>query len=183
MIVDVLVNDAVTAPFLVDTGASAIAIPQALLHPLGIRLDAGVPRIQVQTAGGLVEEPLVRLDSVQLGAARVEQLDALVSSEMQIGLLGGNFFNNFVYSVDAAAGEITLKANERMRAGASAELGGARCARPPAAPPRLDARLAELENHQGDQLRDNRERFAEALEALHQEANAAGVPQAWRRGW
>lgn len=180
MIVDVELNDAVTAPFLVDTGASAVAIPAALLDSLGIHLAPDAPRIPVQTAGGVIEEALVRLDSVQLGPARVEQVDALVSSQMQVGLLGGNFFNNFVYSVDAAAGEITLRSNDQMRSGISAEQWRLRFAQLHEALEALDAQLLDLEPHEGEALREHRARFAAALELLHGDANDAGVPQAWR---
>ena len=184
MIVDVELNDAVTAPFLVDTGASAVAIPAALLDSLARLETTGradlAPRIPVQTAGGVIEEALVRLDSVQLGPARVEQVDALVSSQMQVGLLGGNFFNNFVYSVDAAAGEITLRSNDQMRSGISAEQWRLRFAQLHEALEALDAQLALLEPHEGGALRERRARFAAALELLHGDANDARVPQAWR---
>jgi clan AA aspartic protease (TIGR02281 family) len=178
----VVLNDQVEAPFLVDTGASGISIPDAIARRLGVRIDADTPRIPVQTAAGIVAEPLIELDSVQVGAARVERLSALVNSSMDVGLLGGTFFNNFVYQVDAAAGVITLRPNEGIRGGfseeqwrdrfrsARAEL--ARLERYVAGPDGSGARRAELERNLLG-LRD-------AFDALQREANEAGVPRSWR---
>jgi len=183
MVVDVRINDRVVAPFLADTGASGIAIPHALARELGIRIGADTPTVMVNTANGVVEEPLVRLDSVALGKARVEGLHANVSSSMEFGLLGGSFFNNFIYQVDAALGLITLVPNASVRAGLSEAQWRARfrALRDPLAEleahleagvDRRAGRLAELEAH--------REALRAELRALEEEANRSGVPQAWR---
>ena len=47
----------------------------------------------------------------------MEGLNATINPAMEVGLLGGDFFNNFVYRVDAAASVITLVPNDRMRGG------------------------------------------------------------------
>lgn len=183
MMVDVRLNDRVVAPFLADTGASGIAIPQALARELGIRIGADTPTVVVGTANGVVEEPLVRLDSVELGGARVEGLSANVSSSMSFGLLGGTFFNNFIYQVDAAAGAITLVPNEGVRAGLTEAQWRARFrslrdplealeARLSSGVDRRPGRIAELETH--------REVLRAELRALEEEAHRAGVPQTWR---
>lgn len=183
MEVEVTLNDHVSAPFLVDTGASGISIPDRVARELGLRIDASTPRLPVQTAAGLVAEPLVQLDSIQVGPARVERVPALVNSSMEVGLLGGSFFNNFVYEVDAAAEVITLRPNDGVRGGLAEpewreRFRGAR------------AEAARLERYLGDNefVRDSRRRELEerletvrsALDALDREANEVGVPRSWR---
>ena len=183
MMVDVRLNDQLDAPFLIDTGASGISIPRDVAQELGLRIDADTPRLQVQTASGIVEEPLVDLSSVQVGGARVEHLEALVNSTMEIGLLGGTFFNNFVYQVDAAQGLITLRQNDGVRGGFAEAQWRERFDRARFEIDRLatyidaqdagDPRLGKLHRNL-DLLRDQ-------LEALEREATLAGVPQGWRQ--
>jgi aspartyl protease family protein len=182
MMVHVRLNDRVDAPFIVDTGASGVSIPRSVAGELGIRIGPDTPRLQVQTASGIVEEPLVALASVQVGGARVENLDALVSSSMGIGLLGGTFFNNFVYQVDAAQGVLTLRANEGVRGGFAEAQWRERFARARHEIDRLAAYLDaqdERDPRRG-QLERSLEGLRAELEALDREATLAGVPHAWR---
>ncbi len=184
MRVEVLLNDRVRAPFFIDTGASGVSIPWSVAQRLGIQITDETERIRVQTANGVVSEPVVRLQSVQMGPARVENLRAAVSGSMDIGLLGGAFFNNFVYQVDAAAGVITLKPNAHVRGGMSPNQWRERFDRIREPLTRLEAyleeggftgegRVAELEAH--------REELRGALDQLEREANEAGVPRGWRQ--
>jgi clan AA aspartic protease (TIGR02281 family) len=184
MKVDVLLNGRVKAPFYIDTGASGVSIPWAVAQQLGIAITPSTPRVQARTANGLISEPLITLDSVQLGPARVTNLKTAVSSSMNIGLLGGAFFNNFVYQVDSAASVITLTPNQHVRGGLDKGqwLERFQAIRQPL--DRLEAyiekggfmdkgRVRELEAHRG--------KLRGALEELEQQANSAGVPQGWRR--
>ncbi|MGI9431946.1 MAG: retropepsin-like aspartic protease family protein [Myxococcota bacterium] len=183
MVVDVMLNDQIRAPFLVDTGASGVSIPAAVVSRLGIRIDSDTPRLQVQTASGVVSEPVIRIDAIQLGPARVEGLDALVNSSMDIGLLGGTFFNNFVYEVDAAAQVLKLKPNDRVRKGFSESHWRRRFTEVRLQLARLEAHL-EGETARGGARRDELEQGLSsaraALDALEREANAASVPRTWR---
>jgi clan AA aspartic protease (TIGR02281 family) len=183
MKVDVMLNDRVRAPFYIDTGASGVSIPWSISQKLGIRITDDTPRIRVTTANGVVAEPVIMLSSVQLGPARVENLKAAVSGSMDIGLLGGRFFNNYVYSVDSAAGVITLKPNVNVRGGLSPDQWRARFDEVRKPLDRLEAyldgggftdmgRVRELEDHR-DKLRAN-------LEKLEHEANKHAVPRGWR---
>jgi predicted aspartyl protease len=63
------------------------------------------------TASGAIQVPVITLESVQLGGARVPNLLATINPMLKVGLLGGSFFNNFSYSVDTAAGVIILRHN------------------------------------------------------------------------
>lgn len=184
MLVQVRINDRVTAPFLVDTGASDVAIPSAVAARAGIRVGPDAPRALYQTANGVVSKPLVTVDSIEVGEARLEGVRGSVSDAMEVGLLGGTFFNNFTFQIDPAAAVITLVRNDRMRSGLSErqwrerflELRGqlARVERYlEESPPSSRTRVAQLE--------EARDGLAAALEALEEEANRAGVPQAWRQ--
>jgi aspartyl protease family protein len=184
MRVDVQLNDQLSAPFLIDTGASGVSLPSHVAEQLGIRIRPDTPHIRVTTAAGVVARPVVTLQSVQLGRARVEGLEATVNPSMQIGLLGGSFFNNFIYQVDAAASEILLMQNDRLRGGLDEAEWRARfeSLRDPIA--RLDAHLASGEVvRQGERERLQRRRSAlfEQLEELERHANRLEVPQAWRQ--
>jgi len=182
MLVQVLLNDRVEAPFLIDTGASGVSIPDRVARQLGLRIDADTPRLQVQTASGVVAEPLIQLESVQVGPARVERLAALVNSSMEIGLLGGSFFNNFVYQVDAAAGVITLRPNESVRGGLAEGQWRERFRDARSDLDRLAGYALELDEDapQRAHVERNLRTLHEAYEALEREANAAQVPRSWR---
>jgi len=183
MLVQVLLNDHVQAPFLVDTGASGISIPHDVARRLGVRIDADTPRISVQTAAGIVAEPMIPLDSVQVGGARVEGLTALVNSSMEVGLLGGTFFNNFVYQVDAAAGVITLRPNESVRGGLAEAQWRERFRSARGELERLERYAAGFgeESPRRAELDRNLRGLREALDALDAEANEAAVPRSWRQ--
>ncbi|MGH7338412.1 MAG: retroviral-like aspartic protease family protein, partial [Myxococcota bacterium] len=117
MRVDARVNDLVTVPFLIDTGASGVSIPHSYAAKLGIRVRPDTPHVQVTTANGVVARPLISLRSIEIAGARVENLSATIDPGLDFGLLGGSFFNHFVYRVDAARGVMTLAPNNRMRGG------------------------------------------------------------------
>lgn len=184
MKVHVLLDGRVRAPFFIDTGASGVSIPWSVAQQLGLKIDANTRRIEVRTANGVISEPIVRLKSVQLGPARVDGLMTAVSTSMDIGLLGGAFFNNFVYQVDAAAGVITLVPNAGVRGGKGREEWLARFEeiRQPLA--KLEAYLAKggfLDEGRVRQLEDHREKLRASLRELENEANDMGVPRGWRQ--
>ncbi len=183
MKVEARVNDQFDVPFYVDTGASGVALPRALVERLGIALGPDTPSALVMTANGSVRVPVVRLASVELGGARVEELEALVIPAMEIGLLGGSFFNHFVYAVDAAQGVISLAPNEALRSGLTAEAWRDRfraLRRSLAAVEGLLAEGAARGPNRRRQLEARRLELLEALEALEGEAARAEVPESWR---
>ena len=116
MIVQVRLNDQVTAPFQIDTGASDVVIPRQVADQLGLELEGSRTGIY-GTANGVVQQPLVTLSSVDLGGARVEDVPATVSPSMSHGLLGLSYFNHFRYNVDPVAGVVTLTPNGLAEAG------------------------------------------------------------------
>lgn len=184
MRVDVRLNDQISAPFLIDTGASGVSLPSHVAEQLGIRVRPDTPHVKMFTAAGVVTRPVVTLQSVQLGRARIEGLDATINPAMHVGLLGGTFFNNFIYQVDAAANEILLMPNERLRGGLDEAAWRARfeSLRDPIA--RLDAYLASgdvVRRSERERLERNRAALHAQLEELERHANRLEVPQAWRQ--
>ncbi len=185
MLVMVRLNDRVTAPFVVDTGASDVSIPASVAQRAGIRVGPDTPTALYQTANGVVSHPIVTLDSVQVGDARVEGVRGSITDSMEIGLLGGAFFNNFTFQIDPGAQVISLRPNDRVRSGMSEGQWRRRFAE-------LNAKIATLETYIGENhfFRESRRReladrlaaLETALDELDAAADRAQVPQAWRDG-
>ena len=72
--------DGVTVTLLLDTGATAVAIPAALAKRLG--LASGAP-VQIRTANGTVTGYRTRLRSLELGDIRLHDVAALVTPGME----------------------------------------------------------------------------------------------------
>jgi clan AA aspartic protease (TIGR02281 family) len=188
MLVQVRLNDRVTAPFLIDTGASDVLIPKAVADELGLGTGPDTRTVRYATANGHVDQPVVMLDAVDLGGARVEKVPASVSAGMQVGLLGLSYFNHFTYNVDAAAGIVTLTPNDLVESGAIR--GGRSEAQWRAEFENLRVRIASLEakretvppNHSRElaRLDDEKSKLERQLDLLETEADAARVPVVWR---
>ena len=58
--------------FLLDTGATDVAISAILARELGLRFG---PQVSLQTANGVVRGNLTRLDDVSLGLVQILALD------------------------------------------------------------------------------------------------------------
>ena len=76
--------------FLLDTGATQVALSTRLARQLGLKRGSGVT---LQTAAGPVQGYTVRLDSVRLAGIEMRDVGALVSDGLEPGvvLLGMNF--------------------------------------------------------------------------------------------
>jgi clan AA aspartic protease (TIGR02281 family) len=183
-----LLNGRVRAPFIVDTGASDVTIPRWVADEIGIEINERTRTQVYQTANGRIEEPVVTLDSVDLGGAVAENVSASISSTMPVGLLGLSFFNRFRYQVDPQQGLITLEPNGLvetgyLRGGRSEsewrmqfrQLQGRRA--------RVEARMGRLTPAHSrllEGLSDEREQIDEQIQELEIEADRAQVPHRWR---
>lgn len=79
--------------FLVDTGATLVALPARDAQRLGIDYRKGEPGM-VQTAAGPAPAFKVRLDTVQVGELLLYQVDGMViEAGLEIALLGMSFLN------------------------------------------------------------------------------------------
>ena len=189
MIVMVQLNGRAVAPFLVDTGASYVLVPQSLADEIGVKVGPDTRKMRFATANGVVEQPIVMLDSVELGDARADEVPASISPSLGIGLLGLSFFNRFTYQIDAAAGLLTLTENDLAESGGI--LGGRSEGQWRGEFMGLRVRLAEIEarrdatppNHsrQLDRLDQEHAALERQIETLDAEADRARVPDAWRR--
>ena len=183
MLVNVTLNDRVSAPFLVDTGASDVSIPAELAGRLGIQIGPETPYRRYTTANGVIAKPVITLDSVQAGEARLEQVRASISSTMEVGLLGGAFFNNFTFQIDPAANLIAVVLNDRVRAGRSETQWRQQFQSTRGDLARLERYIEE--NHFTREsrvagLEQKRVELEGELRDLEEEADRALVPQAWR---
>jgi aspartyl protease family protein len=79
--------------FLVDTGASVVAIPASVATRLRIDYRKGLPAT-TQTAAGPVPAYVVRLDSVRVGGIELQNVEAIVIEQgLSVALLGNSFLN------------------------------------------------------------------------------------------
>lgn len=112
LIVQGTLNDALSGPLLIDTGASYCVLTRKTAERLGVTRIAGAT-VPVATANGEVEADLVRLDSIQVEDARLAGIEAVVMDAVEpplVGILGLSFLNKFRrYSVDQARGTIQLE--------------------------------------------------------------------------
>ena len=103
---------------------------------------------------------------------------------MDVGLLGGIFFNNYVYQVDSAAAVIMLTPNEGVASGYTKEQWRERfiAIRKPLA--RLEAALERggfVSTDRVKELELRRDELRAELEILESDAYRSGVPEDWRR--
>ncbi|MFT7773531.1 TIGR02281 family clan AA aspartic protease [Roseateles sp.] len=81
--------------FLVDTGATSVAISQIEAEKLGLRYMYG-KRVVTQTANGVVPAYQLQLASVRVGDVEVRNVEAIViPGIMSHVLLGNSFLNRF----------------------------------------------------------------------------------------
>ncbi len=112
-VVEAMINSTTKANFILDTGASYTVISEHVAKELKIDLDKKHPKIQLQTANGVIEVPLVTLDSIEVSGLRVDDLSAVVhdfSKDTNIaGLLGLNFLSKFRMDLDTEKGVLVLE--------------------------------------------------------------------------
>jgi clan AA aspartic protease (TIGR02281 family) len=187
MRVAVRLNDDLTVPFLIDTGATDVVLPIGVARKLGLNLDSARTQYY-RTANGTVESQVVTLDSVDLGGARVENVPASVSKSMSVGLLGLSYFNHFRYRIDPVAGIVTLEDNGMAESGA---IRGGRSEKQWRNEfQRLAARrnaIEEMMDQAGSKgarykrkLEDALDEAGRQLDVLDDEADEARVPMRWR---
>lgn len=112
-VVEAMINSTTKANFILDTGASYTVISKQVAKELNIDLDKKHPKIQLQTANGVIVVPLITLDSIEVSGLRVDDLAAVVhdfSNDPNIaGLLGLNFLSKFRMDLDTEKGILVLE--------------------------------------------------------------------------
>ncbi len=96
--------------FLVDTGATAIAIPSSLARRLGINYLGG-QRGYTQTANGRAAAYRITLDTVKLGDITLHAVEAVVleGDGLKVALLGMSFLNRTEMKRDGQALTLTKR--------------------------------------------------------------------------
>ena len=86
--------------FMVDTGATTVALSQAEANRIGLDWRRGRPGLS-QTAGGPVPIYAINLTSVRVGDVELSNVAAVVlPAEMPMVLLGNSFLNRFAMRRD-----------------------------------------------------------------------------------
>ena len=95
--------------FIVDTGASYVALTASFVKGMGLATDAW-PEIQVSTAAGMKKSRLGMVKSVEVQGVKAGHIEAAVIDDMPgvQGLLGVSFLSRFVVALDPAKGVLEL---------------------------------------------------------------------------
>lgn len=81
--------------FMVDTGATTVAIGLPDAERMGLNYRSGQP-VRMNTANGVAQGWRLRLDSVRIGDVQVQGVEAIVTPQpMPYVLLGNNFLGQF----------------------------------------------------------------------------------------
>ena len=92
-VIDVVFNGNKTFEMIVDTGASGTLISQRMATALGVRpvrtVKAGI------ADGSVVVFPIGVVRSIRVGGAVIQNVEVAIAKQMQIGLLGHDFFGNY----------------------------------------------------------------------------------------
>lgn len=81
--------------FMVDTGATTVALSAADAERIGLKYQSGQP-VRMGTANGVTQGWRMKLGSVRLGDVEVFEVDAVVTQQpMPFVLLGNSFLTRF----------------------------------------------------------------------------------------
>ena len=104
---DALVNN-MTIRFMVDTGATGIALTRDDARRAGLPVSAGMFEVVAEGASGDVKGEWVKLDSVKLGQQEAKQVPAVILDGGQQSLLGQSFLQQFT-SVEIKSDRMLLR--------------------------------------------------------------------------
>ena len=109
------INNKVTVPLIVDTGASSVCISRAVANQLGIQKKDEVRTVQLTLADGRqVSGKMVFLKSVDVGGMTAKNVAAVIleisNTKDSHGLLGMSFLGNFMFHIDANSKKLVLDA-------------------------------------------------------------------------
>ena len=98
------------ARFLVDTGASFVALRESDARAAGIYSIDSDFSFAVRTANGETNAAIVKIDEVEISGIRIDGVKAFVlrDDQLAVNLLGMSFLNR-LESVEARGGELILR--------------------------------------------------------------------------
>nr|WP_070959738.1 TIGR02281 family clan AA aspartic protease [Hyphomonas sp. Mor2] len=95
-----LVNQKTSVEFMVDTGASVVALTYKDAQKMGLRPDQLDYRWEIRTAGGKTLGASVMIDTIQIGQVKVKNVEAMVlRTDLEQSLLGMSFLRE-LYSYE-----------------------------------------------------------------------------------
>ena len=111
IIVEALMNQRVTVPLLLDTGATYTVLTRQAAHALGITDLARLPTQRFLTGNGPVQRPVTTLQSVRIGTVEARAVEVAIDVEghLPLGLLGMSFLRHFKVTVDPTQGHATFE--------------------------------------------------------------------------
>jgi aspartyl protease family protein len=113
VIVQATLNGKAAVKLVLDTGASFTMISGATAKQLDIDTSQNTRSMPFQTANGMIQAPLVSLDSISVAGLELKNLTAAVHDAMPdptvAGLLGLNFLTNFRMDIDTEKGVVHLE--------------------------------------------------------------------------
>lgn len=92
-VIAVSFNDSQTFEMILDTGASGTLVTRAMANSLKLK-QTGVITASIAD-GSTVRFPTGRVSSIAVAGARVKDVDVAIAEDMDIGLLGHDFFGNY----------------------------------------------------------------------------------------
>jgi clan AA aspartic protease (TIGR02281 family) len=101
----------VAIQFIVDTGATFVAIPPTIAKRAKIN-TSGAKKVTLQTANGRIEAPLISVSNIDAGGIKQRNILSTVqelSPDGNTGLLGMSFLSNFRMTIDQERKVILLK--------------------------------------------------------------------------
>lgn len=109
VVVDAKLDRNVFQPMMVDTGATITNISIDTAKHLGVSSSTPLSFMVAETANGAVILPVIRVSSITVGDATVEDLPVVVNPFLgEDGLLGIDFLGHFTSQVDAGMQTLTL---------------------------------------------------------------------------
>lgn len=116
IVVQVTTYDAVTYPFLLDTGSNTSLVTPEFAQRLGFPI---IDRIELVTVAGTRAIPRGRMNSLTLGSKTAHNLEVLVSDLQAVrsvvpnvcGVLGQNFLSQFSYLLDFSNRQMYFEEN------------------------------------------------------------------------
>jgi clan AA aspartic protease (TIGR02281 family) len=113
VIVGATLNGKTPVKLVLDTGASFTMISSATAKQLDIDASQNSRTMPFQTANGMIQAPLINLDSISVAGLELKNLTAAVHDAMPdpavAGLLGLNFLTNFRMDIDTDKGVVHLE--------------------------------------------------------------------------
>jgi predicted aspartyl protease len=92
-VIAVSFNDSQTYEMILDTGASGTLVTRAMANSLKLK-QTGVITASIAD-GSTVKFPTGRVSSIAVAGAKVKNVDVAIADDMDIGLLGHDFFGNY----------------------------------------------------------------------------------------